>query len=78
VHHADADELAFAAVLLFRPAFGISIDAIRRGRHLPPHLVVYTLPLEARIRASVGEFARAYESPEPGRRIAGLRRARRK
>ncbi|MBM3353769.1 MAG: enoyl-CoA hydratase [Betaproteobacteria bacterium] len=36
------------------------------------------LPLEASIRASVDEFARAYESPEPGRRIAGLRRARRK
>jgi len=35
-------------------------------------------PLEASIRASVDEFARAYESPEPGKRIAAFRRARRK
>ncbi len=35
-------------------------------------------PLEASIRASVDEFARAYESPEPGRRIAAFRKARRK
>ena len=33
-------------------------------------------PLEASIRASVDEFARAYESPEPGRRIAAFRKAR--
>lgn len=35
-------------------------------------------PLEASIRASVDEFARAYESPEPGKRIAAFRKARRK
>lgn len=35
-------------------------------------------PLEASIRASVDEFARAYESPEPGKRIAAFRQARRK
>lgn len=35
-------------------------------------------PLEASLRASVDEFARAYESPEPGRRIAAFRKARRK
>jgi len=33
-------------------------------------------PLDASIRASVDEFARAYASPEPGRRIAAFRTAR--
>lgn len=33
-------------------------------------------PLETSIRVSVDEFARAYESPEPGKRIAAFRQAR--
>jgi hypothetical protein len=35
-------------------------------------------PLEASVRASVDEFARAYETPEPARRIHALRSRRRK
>lgn len=36
------------------------------------------LPLEASIRASVDEFARAYESSEPRKRIADFRQTRKK
>lgn len=35
-------------------------------------------PLEASVRASVDEFARAYETPEPARRIHAFRSRRRK
>ena len=35
-------------------------------------------PLAESVRASIDEFARAYESGEPRRRVAAFRRARRK
>lgn len=53
-----------------------SDDAIRAQKRLCQ--MWEEAPLEVSIRASVDEFARAYESREPGKRIAAFRKARRK
>ncbi|MGQ0511200.1 MAG: enoyl-CoA hydratase [Betaproteobacteria bacterium] len=71
-NHQKLDESVNAAVDAILAG---SDDSIRAQKRLCQ--MWEEAPLEASIRASVDEFARAYESPEPGKRIAAFRGSRR-
>lgn len=69
-HLDSAVDAALDAVL------AASDEAIRAQKYLAK--LWEEAPLEASVRASVDEFARAYETPEPARRIRAFRSRRRK
>jgi len=71
-----AEHLDSAVNAALDAVLAASDEAIRAQKRLAK--LWEEAPLEASVRASVDEFARAYETPEPARRIHAFRSRRKK